>query len=117
MNAEDACNLDDAKEVDEPSDLIPSGNDIKGLAEAAIEGEFDNNELRVIRAGETMEAHIQFDLDTGTMISLSKSVFVDAITSNRVRVPYTIEGNVFFDVPEMGRYAFGFGPFEEQWSL
>ena len=29
MNAEDACNLDDAKEVDEPSDLVPNGNYIR----------------------------------------------------------------------------------------
>jgi hypothetical protein len=118
-NAEDACDVDSAKEVDEPSDLVPNGDGIRGLAEDIASGDFgyNNDEFRVIKAGESMEAHIQFDLDIDTMLEVGSTAIARAIGGGGFSVPYEVEGTLFFDVPEFGRYAFGFGPFPGEWDV
>jgi len=116
INAESACDVGSAHEVDNPSDLVPNGDGIRGLADAVVGGGFDNDEFRVVEAGETIEAHITFDLDIVTMLYVSETAMVRAFEGQDFTVPYEIEGTVFFDVPELGRYAFGFGPFEGEWA-
>jgi hypothetical protein len=117
-NAEDACDADSAEEVDHPSDLVPDGDGIRGIAEDFEDGDFgyDNDEFRVVEAGDTIEAHIQFDLDVDSMLDVAETAMVRAYDGRGFTVPYEVEGTLFFDVPEMGRYAFGFGPFPGEWD-
>ena len=34
-----------------------------------------------------------------------------------VDIPYTMDGSLFFNVPEMGRYSADFGPVEDTWNF
>ncbi len=69
------------------------------------------------------EAHIQFDFDIDTMLSLMETLLTDAvddIISGRtvnLAIPYTMDGTLFFDIPGLGRKAIGFGPWEDRWNL
>jgi len=122
-DAEGSCDVESADVVEGASDLVPNGSDLADLATDSADGESDNGEFRVIPAGETIEAHIQFDLDGDTAMAIGESALIEAIESAfstnkfRLKVPYEVEGNLFFDVPERGRYVVGFGPFESQWTL
>lgn len=124
VNVEGACEVDDETvDVKEPQDLIPTVDDLVGLAEAIAEGEVDNSDFRVIPPGETMEGHVQFNLEIGTTYRLMENVVNDAIDdfiarrAVQVDIPYTVDGSLFFDVPELGRYAVGFGPFSDSWPV
>lgn len=122
-DAEGACEVKKSQEVKEPGDLIPSVEELVGLAETAANGELDNGDWRVIEAGETIESHIQFDLGIDPMVQLSdellKQAAQDFIDGRDIvlDVPYTAEGTLFFDVPELGRNAIGFGPYEDLWQI
>ena len=124
MNAEGACAVDDAKDVKGPEDLIPSVDDLVDLAEDAVTGDLgDNNSWRVIPGGDRVEGHIQFDLSANVMLDLADVLIEDALNdlidgrNVKVKVPYTTEGTVFFDVPQLGRHATGFGPWDDSWVL
>ena len=122
-DAAGACDESSAKEVDHPKDLVPTIDEMAGLAESVATGEFDNSEFRVIPAKDTIEAHIQFDFHIDTMLELSETVLTEAALdllngrSISITIPYQVEGTLFFDVPELGRYAFGFGPLEDDWEI
>ena len=122
-DAEGACDVESADVVDSASDLVPNGSDLADLATGSSSDDEDNSEFRVIPAGESIEAHIQFDLDGETAMGIGERAVVDAVSSAlssgkfKLEVPYEVEGNLFFDVPKKGRYAVGFGPFESAWTL
>jgi hypothetical protein len=123
-NQEGACVADDeTTEVTDASDLAPTVDDLVDLAEDVLSGEFDNGDWRVIPAGETVESHIEFTLGIDTTFKLAKAVVLDAAedfiagSAFRVEVPYTLDGTMFFNVPEMGEYAVGFGPFSDVWPI
>ena len=88
-----------------------------------VTGEFDNNSYRVIPAQDSLEAHIQFQFDVDTMLDLSENIFRDAgedVLLDRpvsVDIPYALDGSLFFDIPDLGRYAISFGPWEETWTI
>lgn len=69
------------------------------------------------------EAHINFNFGVDTMLDLSEDLLSDALEdvlagrSVKLKVPYTAEGSLFFDVPDMGTFAQGFGPFEDEWEM
>jgi hypothetical protein len=123
-NAEGACVVDEeTTDVNSADDLVPSVDDLVDLADAVLDGDVDNGSFRVIPAGETIESHIQFDLQPDTVYNLGRTLLEQAVQDYiggdnvSVDIPYTVEGTAFFDVPEMGRYAAGFGPFEDTFPL
>lgn len=70
-----------------------------------------------------VESHVRFDLGIDAITSILAQVAeesVDAISAGEFPsfdIPYTVEGTLFFDVPVLGRFAIGFGPFSSTWSL
>ena len=42
--------------------------------------------------------------------------YLDGRTPDGI-IPYSMEGSVFFDVPNLGNYAAGFGPFDAEWQV
>jgi hypothetical protein len=123
INAVGACDPKGANDVDSPEDLIPSVEDLLELGEAVAEGELDNGDWRVIKGGQTLESHIQFDLGIDPFLDIADELVeqaVDDFVSDRpikLDIPFTAEGTLFFDVPELGREAIGFGPFDDVWTL
>jgi hypothetical protein len=122
-DAEEACDVAGADKVEKASDLVPNATDLASLATGSADGETDNGEYRVIPAGESIEAHIQFDLAGATAMGIGEQAVKEAVSSAlssgkfKLEVPYEVEGNVFFEVPERGRYVTGFGPLEGSWEL
>jgi len=122
-DAEGACDVDNADVVDEASDLVPNASDIASIATDGFDDDVENGDFRMVPAGETIEAHIQFDLEGSTALSIGKKAVKEAISdalssgSFKLEVPYEVEGNLFFEVPERGRYVTGFGPLESSWTL
>ncbi len=123
-NAEEACNVDNVEEVDAPSDLVPTFSELTSLAQTAASGELgQNHEFRVIPAQEIIESHIQFDFNIDTMLDLGRTIIErlaqDMVDGNalRIDVDYSVEGNLFFTVPEMGRFVAGFGPLSDTWRI
>lgn len=70
-----------------------------------------------------VEAHIAFDFDIDTMLNLFETLLVDAVEdviagrNVNLAIPYQADGNLFFDIPSLGRYVAGFGPFEDRWNI
>lgn len=123
-NAEGACEVDESEEVKGPEDLVPTVDDLLGLTEDVISGETDDNgDWRYIPGKGEIEGHIQFDLSAAIMLDLADVLLEEALNDFidgrqvKVEVPYTTEGTVFFDVPQMGRHAVGFGPWDDAWVL
>lgn len=122
-NVAGACDTEGAQDVQGPEDLVPTVDELLGLAEAAASGAFDNGDWRVIAGGETLESHLQFDIGIDPMLQIGDELLAqavdDALAGRRVEldVPYTVEGTLFFDVPELGRHMIGFGPFDDTWQL
>lgn len=122
-NVVGACDTEGAQDVDGPEDLVPTVDELIGLAEAAAAGGLDNGDWRVIAGGESLETHLQFDLGIDPMLQIGDELLAqavdDVIGGKRVEleVPYTVEGTLFFDVPELGRHMIGFGPFDDLWQL
>jgi hypothetical protein len=121
-NAEGACTMDDVTEVTEPSDLVPTVDDLLEIGEDVLTGDLeeDNWSWRTIPPQETVESHVRFDLATDTVYRLAEALvtqaaedFIDGEDVS-LTVPYTVEGSLFFNVPRMGRYALGFGPTDER---
>jgi len=123
-DAEAACDLSQATQIDTVSDVVPSVDEMFEIAEEVADGDTSsNNEFRYIPKGGSTEAHIQIDLNIDSMLVVLERAVEDAANdifdgrNVRVKVPHESEGNVFFNVPKAGRYAVGFGPFEDQWDL
>jgi hypothetical protein len=122
-DAEAACDLSQAKQIDTIQDVVPSVDEMFEIAEEVADGDIDtNNSFRYIPKGGSTEAHIQLDLNVGTALRVLSRAIEDGAESFinngnfRVKMPHSSEGNVFFNVPEAGRYAVGFGPFEDEWK-
>jgi hypothetical protein len=70
-----------------------------------------------------MEAHVQFDFQVDTFLSVLDDLFVDAFDALlgggnfQFVIPYTVDGTLFFDVPTLGTAVVPFGPFDESWTL
>ena len=124
-DAEAACDVESAQEVNAPVDLVPTVDELTSLAESALAGdlEINNEDFRVIPAQESIETHILFDFNIATMLGLGENILRDLaedFLDNRtpsIDIPYSMEGNLFFNVPEMGRYAAGFGPLTDTWVI
>jgi hypothetical protein len=122
-NAEGACDAENAEEVTTPADLIPTVEELTEIATDIATGDFDNGEFRVIPAGSSIESHIIFDFNIDTMLSLSEHILLDLgedLLAGRpleAEIPYTMDGTLFFTVPEMGRFGIGFGPVENTWEI
>lgn len=123
-DAEAACNLDGAKQIDTVSDVVPTVDELFEFAEEVSNGETidTNNSFKMIPKGGSTEAHVQLDLNIDTALAVLDRALRDAVDTYinrgnfRIRMPHSSEGNVFFNVPKAGRYAVGFGPFEDQWK-
>ena len=69
------------------------------------------------------EAHIQFDFEAVAMMGLFSTLLedgVDDLINNRavsLEIPYSLNGTLFFDVPELGRHTLGYGPYDDVWPL
>lgn len=122
-NAVGACEVNQADEVKQAGDIIPSVDELFDLAEDAADGAIDNGDFRVIPGGDSVEAHVQFDLGIDVMLDLADDVLADAADdllggrNIKIDVPYTAEGSLFFEAPDLGRKAVGFGPLESVWTL
>ena len=122
-NADGACEAEEAEAVTTPSDVVPTVDELASLATDVATGEFDNGAFRVIPANERIESHIVFAFNVDTMLSLTEHLLVDlaedlmAGGDLALDVPYTMDGTLFFDVPQMGRHAIGFGPVSDTWAL
>jgi len=122
-NAEGACDAEGAEEIKSAADIIPTVDELQNLAQEVASGEFDNSEFRTIPAQGEIEAHIQFDFNIDTMLSLMGTVLEDLaedVVAGRdlsVTIPFTMDGTLFFDIPSMGRHAIGFGPIEDRWKF
>ncbi len=124
-DAEAACDVESAQEVSDPVDLVPTVDELTNLAETALAGELEvnNEDFRVIPAQQSIETHILFDFNIATMLNLGENILKDLaedFLDNRtpaIDIPYSMEGNLFFNVPEMGRYAAGFGPLTDTWVI
>ena len=122
-NAEDACNAENAEEVTTPADLVPTVDELTEIAVDVATGDFDNGSFRVIPARSSIESHIVFDFNIDTMLGLSQHILLDLgedLIADRpleADIPYTMDGTLFFTVPEMGRFGIGFGPIESTWEL
>jgi hypothetical protein len=96
---------------------------LANIATDVATGEFDNGDFRVIPANESIESHIVFAFNIDTMLSLTEHLLVDLAEdlisgdALSVDIPYSMDGTLFFNVPEMGRHAIGFGPVEDTWNL
>ena len=124
-DAETACDVEGADRIDSPADLVPSVEDLTNLAQRTVEegGIPNNGDFRVIPAQESIEAHIQFDFNIDTILDLGANIIrdlADDYVDGRepsISIPYSMEGTLFFNVPEMGRFAAGFGPLENTWNI
>lgn len=124
-NAEGACSVDDAKQVDSASDLIPTADQALEIASDVASGSAagsseENGSWKVVPPKDAVEGHVQFDIDPKTIMDIVVDVAARAIENgnlNNLDVPYETEGNLFFNVPRMGRYAFGYGPWADQWDV
>jgi hypothetical protein len=69
------------------------------------------------------EAHIQFDFNIDVFLGLMETLVVDAANdflsgrNVKLKIPYTMDGTLFFDIPTLGRKALGFGPWDDDWKL
>lgn len=125
--ADDSCSSPSEECVEEEDDqgnlsmccgdeCVPYAHD-----ECALEDQADGSAC-VACDGHT-EAHIAFDFNIDTMLGLFENLLVnaveDAISGRNVRldIPYKANGTLFFDVPNLGNYAAGFGPLSETWSI
>jgi len=123
-DAQAACDLSSATQVDTVSDVVPSVDDMIELASDVANGETDNSyEFQYIPKNGSTEAHVQLDLNIDVMLNVMETLLFDAAEDAlagrniNLKVPYESEGNVFFNAPELGRYAVGFGPFADKWNL
>jgi hypothetical protein len=122
--AVDAC-AEGAETIDEAGDIVPTIDELFELAESAATGDlgFDNMDWRTIPARSSIEAHVQFDLDIDVMLDLADELLFDAVDDFlasrpiKLDIPYTADGTLFFDVPELGRKGVGFGPFSDLWVI
>ncbi len=70
-----------------------------------------------------VEARVRFDLGIDPMLSILGTVAeqsADELLEGReltFDIPYGADGSLFFDVPVLGRFALGYGPFNATWSL
>ena len=127
LDAQNACQADDSQEgAPSAGDLIPTVDELVNLANNVVNGEdlgYGNGDFRYIEPLGTMEAHIQFDLAPDIVLGLADELLGQAVDdviggqNVKLNIPYAVEGSMFFDVPENGRYALGFGPFADQWDL
>jgi hypothetical protein len=118
-----ACDLSSAKQIDTVSDVVPTVDEMFEIADNVADGDTDsNNAFRVIPKNGSTEAHVQLDLNIDTALSVLSRAIEDAANTYinngnfKVKMPHSSDGNVFFNVPQAGRYAVGFGPFEDQWK-
>ncbi len=69
------------------------------------------------------EAHIQFDFNVDVFLGLMETLVVNAANDFlagrqiNLKIPYTMDGTLFFDIPTLGRQALGFGPWDDEWAL
>ncbi|MEL6345318.1 MAG: hypothetical protein AAFV53_19585 [Myxococcota bacterium] len=120
---EQSCSTGTCEEIGSGDDVeMCCGDECAPLEIGCAVGAGDNGQTCALCDGHT-EAHIQFDLDIDAMLGLFENLFNDAFDdvlagrSVQLAIPYSAKGNLFFDVPQMGRYALGFGPFDSEWDL
>lgn len=134
-DAEGSCQVDGSTELLGAEDLVPTVEQLVDIATDVATGTLDDNwDYRVIPASTQAscdagacdgytEAHLQFDFDVNAMMGLLGPLVEDGVNdllegrNVSVSVPYSLEGTLFFDVPEMGRYNVGYGPFDDRWDI
>lgn len=123
-DAEGACDAENAQDVQSAGDIIPTKDEMLELASDVVNGTTEENwQFKTIPANGSTEGHIQFDFDIDVMVGILEELLVDTVgayvegrTPDWV-IPYSMEGSVFFDVPNLGNYAAGFGPFDAEWQV
>ena len=123
-DAEGACDAEGATDVQSAGDIVPTKEELLELATDVANGTTEENwQFKTIPANGSTEAHIQFDFDIGVMLNILNDLLRGAINdvldgrNPEWVVPYSVEGTVFFDVPNLGNYAVGFGPFASEWEV
>ena len=54
----------------------------------------------------------------GDALSIGGNHLIHALRRNvNLKIPYTMDGTLFFDIPTLGRKALGFGPWDDDWKL
>lgn len=98
------------------------GDTCEVLAPGCSVGENENGKTCALCEGH-VEAHVQFDMDIDSMLSILETLFLDIVDgvldgqAVSLAIPYDVEGTLFFDVPQLGRKLVGFGPFEDEWTF
>ncbi|MEN0065712.1 MAG: hypothetical protein AAGA48_26475 [Myxococcota bacterium] len=117
-----ACEAD-ANDIQGPGDLIPSVPELLSLAIDSDDGTYENDDWRLLREGGTTRITMGFAIDPLELLRLGDNLLESSLNDllagrePSFDVPYTTEGTLFFNVPELGRQAIGFGPFEDSWPL
>lgn len=121
---ENACksSVDDIRTIDDLKDRVIDL--LFATIDAAINGELDNFAVRVIPAGsENFEVRINFSLGIDAMIDIMKQLvnqLVDDFLAKKpvsLKIPFKVEGTVWFEAPLLGRVAIGYGPFADVWVI
>ncbi len=105
-----------------PSDLLPTVPELLELTDGS-DGTYVNDEWRLLLAGDTTRVTLGFELAPDVVLDLGDDLVQDSLDDllegrvPELTIPYTTEGTLFFDVPEIGRRAIGFGPFDAAWPL
>jgi len=120
-NAEGAC--EGGQGAPGPEDLAPTVPDLIELAIGQDDGTYENHQWRILRAGDTTRVTLGYELSPSVALPLAEVAFEAALDDllnggePELLVPFSAEGALFFEVPQIGRQAFGFGPFTDQWVL
>ncbi len=98
-------------------------DDLLELIDDVTSGEVLNTDFRVIPPSESVEAHIQFDIDIDAMLAATQDLQLEALESmlgggsSDIRIPFTAWGALFFDVPQVGVKNLDFGPWDDTWVI
>ena len=117
----DACSSDEP-EIRTAQDFAMAA---AGFLFSTALGQTNPQDLRVrtIPAGEEMRFIIRLGLEPRKMISMIKEATLNLRDTLRDRqipeftIPYQLEGSVWVNVENFGRFASGFGPYDNQWRL
>ena len=70
-----------------------------------------------------VQARVRFDLGINAMLDMIVKVVEKSVDSLLTggeldfKIPYQVQGTLFFDIPVLGRFALEFGPFDGTWDL
>ena len=93
------------------------------LAVARGDASFSDLKVKTVGAGKTMRVKVTYKLGVAPALDLiqrASKKAVAAIKARRIpefKIPYTVQGTLFFEVKRFGRIAASFGPMRSEWKL